>query len=108
MLAMAVIGVDGPLEIGIGYANVLIKLWRIQHLLFWHHYRHPLFAHVATNLLNRHQKSLLAYPQEAPGTHNQVAGQARFPVDVEVRHSPYLLACDIVDCEIADVLPRLL
>jgi hypothetical protein len=33
MLAMPVIGVDGPLEVGSGYANVKIKLWGVQHLL---------------------------------------------------------------------------
>src|SRR5215207_9662270 len=107
MLAMPVIGVDGPLEVPSGYANVLIKLWRVQHLLFWYRDRHPLLAHVATDLLNRHQKVLFAYPKKAPGAHDQVADQACFPVDVEVRHTSYLLACDVVDCEIADVLPRL-
>src|SRR5215211_4944541 len=104
---MPVIGVDSALEVGSGYANVKIKLWRVQHLLFWHRDRHPLFAHVATNLLNRHQKGLLAYPKKAPGAHVQIAGQARFPVDVEVGHTSYLLACDVVDLKLADVLPRL-
>src|SRR5215208_1240148 len=104
---MPVIGVDGPLEVPSRYANVLIKLWRVQHLLFWHRDRHPLFTHVATNLLNRHQKGLLAYPKKASGAHYPVAGQARFPVNVEVLHASYLLACDIVDLKIADVLPTL-
>src|SRR5215212_1994410 len=103
---MPVIGVDGPLKIPSGYANVLIKLRRIQHLLFWHHDRHPLFAHAATNLLNRHQKGLLAYPKKAPGAYYQVAGQARFPIDVEVRHTSYLLVSVVVDVEPAHVLPR--
>src|SRR5215204_5441824 len=104
---MAIIGVDGPLEVGTRYANVKIKLWRVQHLHSGLRDRHPLFAYVATNFLNRHQEVLLAYPKKAPGAHHQVAGQARFPVDVEVLHASYLLACDIVDVEIADVLPRL-
>src|SRR5215217_3402167 len=66
-----------------------------------------LFAHVATNLLNRHQKVLLAYPKKAPGAHNQVPRPTSFSVDVEVRHTSYLLVCDVVDVEIADVLPTL-
>jgi hypothetical protein len=64
ILAMPVIGVDSTLEVPSGYANVKIKLWRVQHLLFWRRDRHPLLAHVATNLLNRHQKVLLGSPLE--------------------------------------------
>src|SRR5215207_9818381 len=104
---MPVIGVDGPLDVSIGHAYVRIELRRVQHLLFWHRDRHPLFAHVATNLLNRHQNVLLAYPKKAPGAHNQVPRPTSFSVDVEVRHTSYLLVCDVVDVEIADVLPTL-
>src|SRR5215212_8915160 len=104
---MPVIGVDSALEVGSGYANVKIKLRRVQHLLFWHRDRHPLFAHVATNLLNRHQKGLLAYPKKAPGAHHQVPRPTSFSVDVEVLHTSYLLVSVVVDGEPAHVLPRL-
>src|SRR5919112_6670460 len=105
---MPIIGVDGALDVSIGHdADARIELRRVQHLLFWHLDRHPLFAHVATNLLNRHQKGLLAYPKQAPSAHNQVAWPTSFSVDVEVRHTSYLLVCDVVDVEIADVLPTL-
>src|SRR5215217_9664535 len=104
---MPVIGVDGPLDVSIGHASVRIELRRVQHLLFWHHDRHPLFAHVATNLLNWDQKLLLAYPQEAPGAHNQVPRPTRFSVDVEVLHTSYLLVSVVVDGEPAHVLPTL-
>src|SRR5215217_3159690 len=107
MLAMPVIGLDSPLQVGCRYAYVKVKLWRVQHLLFWHRDRHPLFAHVATNLLNRDQKVLLGYPKNAPGAHDQVAWPASSSIDVEVGHSSYLLVCDIVDVEIADILPTL-
>src|SRR5215217_8030991 len=95
---MPVIGVDGPLDVSIGHAYVRIELRRVQHLLF---------AHVATNLLNWDQKLLLAYPQEAPGAHNQVPRPTRFSVDVEVRHTSYLLVSVVVDGEPAHVLPTL-
>src|SRR5215207_7213730 len=88
-------------------ANVKVKLWRVQHLLFWHRDPHPLFAHVATYLFNGDEKVLLGYPKQASGAHYQVAWPASFSIDVEVRHSSYLLVCDIVDVEIADVLPTL-
>jgi hypothetical protein len=64
---MAVVRVDGTLEVGIRYADVRIKLRPVQHLVSGLIDRHPLFAHVATNHFNRDQKVLFAYPQEAPG-----------------------------------------
>src|SRR5215208_3563052 len=99
---MPVIGVDSALEVGSGYANVKIKLWRDQHLLFWNSDRHPLFAHVATNLLNRHQNVLLAYPKKSPGAHYQVPRPTGCAVDVEVGHTSYVRVCDVVDVENAD------
>lgn len=60
-----VICVYGPLEVRSGHAHILIELRRVQHPLSELIDRHPLLADVATNLFNRHQEVLLAYPQKA-------------------------------------------
>src|ERR671920_2310374 len=103
---MSVVRLDGPLEICRGHARVQIKLRRVHHLVFGLSDRHPLFAYVATNLFNRDQKMLLAYPQEASRAHDHEARSASFPVDVEVLYATYLLVCDVVDVEPPGVLPR--
>src|SRR5215207_9735346 len=106
---MAVVHLDGALEVGITHAEVHIELRRVQHLLSVHtdSLPHPVFDHLATNHFNRDQKVLLAYPQQSPGAYDQEARLARVPVDVEVLYTSYLLACDIVDVEPPDVLPVL-
>src|SRR5215207_11340610 len=98
---MAVVRLDGALEVEITHPDVHIKLRRVQHLLSVHTERHPLFAHVATNLFNRDQNVLLAYyPQQAPpGAHHQEARLASLPVDVEILHTSYLLVCNVIDVE---------
>src|SRR5215210_8267712 len=108
VLAGGVVRLDGALEVGSGHTDVRIELRRVQHLLSVLADRHPLFAHVATNLFNRDQNVLLAYyPQQAPGAHHQEARLASFPVDVEVLHSSYLLVCNVINVKPPDVLPVL-
>src|SRR4028118_1902192 len=104
---MAVVRLDGPLEVCRGHACLRIELRRVQHLDFGLGDRHPLFAYVATNLFNRDQKMLLAYPKDASRAHDHEARLASFPVDVEVLYASYLLVYDVVDVEPPGVLPRL-
>src|ERR671917_2563104 len=104
---MAVVRLDSPLEVCRGHARVQIELRRVHHLVFGLGDRHPLFAYVTTNLFDRDQKMLLAYPQETSRAHDQEARLASFPVDVEVLYATYLLVGEVVDVEPPGVLPRL-
>src|SRR5918998_6360132 len=101
---MAVVRLDGPLEVCRGHTHVRIGLRRVQHLVSGLSDCHPLFTHVTTNLLNRDQKMLLAYLQEAPCAHDHESRLASLLVDVEVLYTAYLLVRDVVDVEPPGVL----
>src|SRR4051794_33837833 len=103
---MTVVGEDGALEIETGYL-IWFELRRVHHLLSGLVHCNPLFAQVATNLLNWDQEVLFPYPQEASGAHYQKARKARISIDTEVLYTPYLLTANIVDFEPADILPGL-
>ena len=60
VLAVAVVRLDGALEVSTGHTHIGIELRRVQHLLSVLGDRHPVLAHVATNLFYRDQKVLLA------------------------------------------------
>jgi len=62
---------------------------------------------VALYLLNRDQKVLLAYPQQAPGAHNQQSRLSLLPVDVDILYGPHLLVVGVIYVEPTKVLPRL-
>ena len=100
---MAVVGADGALEVRIGH-NVGIELRRAQHLLSGLSQRHPLFAHLATNLLYRNQEVLLAYPKEAPGAYVQEAWAVCFLFDVKVLYALYLLPIYVIEAVEKDVV----
>src|SRR5215207_759833 len=102
---IAVVGVDGALQVDLRHL-VGVELRRAHHLVSVLVHRYPLFfAHLAAELLYRHQEEvLLAHPEEAIVAHVQEARKACSSVDVEVLHGPYLLA---LNAEPADVLPGL-
>ncbi len=84
-----------------------VEVRRVHHLISVLSHRYPVFAHLATSLLDRNQEVLLPHPEEATGAHIQESRKARIPIDVEVLYGSYLLAVDVVDVEVADVLSAL-
>jgi hypothetical protein len=103
---MAVVGAHSTLQVEFGHL-VGVEVRRAHHLISVLSHRHPVFAHLATNLLDRNQEVLLPHPEEATGAHIQESRKARIPIDVEVLYGSYLLAVDVVDVEVADVLSGL-
>ena len=57
----------------------------------------------------RDQEVLLSYPQKASSGYTQKARKVCLhPIGVQILHGSYLLAVNVLDVEVADVLPRLL
>src|SRR5215207_2697271 len=105
---MAVVGVDGALEVAPGH-NLGIELRRVHHFVSALLHHHPLFAHVVADILHRDKEVLLAYSQKASSGYTQKAWKVCLhPIGVQILHGSYLLAVNVVDVEVADVLPRLL
>ena len=102
---IAIVGVDGALEVDLRHL-VGVELRRAHHLVSVQVHRYPLFfAHLAADLLYRHQEQVpLAHPEEAIVAHVQEARKACSSVNVEDLHGHYVLALDV---EPADVLQGL-
>jgi hypothetical protein len=50
---------------------------------------------------------LFAYPQQAPGAHNQQSRLSLLPVDVDILYGPYLVVVGVIYVKPTKVLPRL-